>query len=118
MSKKPFLAALTLIALILVLSPATVHAFEVTATITLENPGGYYGVAYDSGRGEICLTNGDFDLVYALSDSDNTVVAAIPVGRTPSGIAYDSAKGELFVTNFDLDTVSVISDNNHIVVAP
>ena len=129
MNKKTFTAALTLkelkktllapvlVILILVLSPATVQAFEVTDAITLELYGGYYGVAYDSGRGEIYLTNGDFELVYVISDSTNTVVATIPVGRTPSGIAYNAAKGELFVTNFRSDTVSVISDNNHTIVA-
>jgi YVTN family beta-propeller protein len=92
-------------------------SFEVTATITLERYGGYYGVAYDSGKGEIYLTNGDFHLVYVISDSTNDVVAIIPVGYTPSGIAYDSGKGEIFVTNYGSDSVSVISDSNHTVVA-
>ncbi len=92
-------------------------SFELTATINLERHGGYYGVVYDSGKGEIYLTNGDFHLVYVISDSTNNVVATIPVGHTPSGIAYDSAKGRLFVTNFGSDTVSVISDSNYDVVA-
>jgi YVTN family beta-propeller protein len=92
-------------------------SFELTDTITLERHGGYYGIAYDSGKGEIYLTNGDFHLVYVISDSNNTVVATIPVGDTPSGIAYDPGKGELFVTNFKADTVSVISDSNYTVTA-
>jgi YVTN family beta-propeller protein len=92
-------------------------SFELTATILLERHGGYYGAAYDSGKGEIYLTNGDFHLVYVISDRTNTVVATIPVGITPSGIAYDHATGRLFVTNFGSDSVSVISDSNYDVVA-
>jgi YVTN family beta-propeller protein len=96
---------------------AGLFSFELTDTITLERHGGYYGIAYDSGKGEIYLTNGDFHLVYVISDSDNTVVATIPVGDTPSGITYDPSKGELFATNFKADTVSVISDSNYTVTA-
>jgi len=92
-------------------------SFELTATIILERHGGYYGAAYDSGKGEVYLTNGDFHLIYVISDRTNTVVATIPVGIMPSGIAYDSAKGRLFVTNFGSDSVSVISDSNYDVVA-
>jgi DNA-binding beta-propeller fold protein YncE len=46
-----------------------VHAFEVTATITLENPGGYYGIAYDSGKGEIFVTYSESNRVSVISDS-------------------------------------------------
>ena len=92
-------------------------SFELTATITLEKYGGYYGIAYDSGKGEIYLTNGDFHLVYVISDSTHDLVATIPVGTTPSGIAYDSGKGEIFVTNYGSDTVSVISNTDYTVVA-
>jgi hypothetical protein len=81
MSKKTFPAALTmkelkkaslasfLITLILVLSSATVHAFEVTDTITLEKHGGYYCVAYDSGKGEIFVTYSESHRVSVISDS-------------------------------------------------
>jgi len=106
-----------LITIILILSSATVHAFEVTAAITLENPGGYYGIAYDSGKSEIFLTNADFDLVSVISDNANAVVANIPVGSQPVGIAYDSAKGELFVANYASDSISVINDSTNTVVA-
>jgi len=92
-------------------------SFELASTIVLERHGGYYGVAYDSGKGEIYLTNVDFHLVYVISDRTNTVVATIPVGIMPSGIAYDSAEGRLFVTNFGSDSVSIISDSNYDVVA-
>ena len=92
-------------------------SFELAATINLERHGGYYGVAYDSGKGEIYLTNVDFHLVYVISDRTNTVVATIPVGIMPSGIAYDSGNGRLFVTNFGSDSVSVISESDYDVVA-
>jgi len=114
--KKIYLVSL-LITTTLILSSATVHAFEVTAAITLENPGGYYGIAYDSGKSEIFLTNADFDLVSVISDSTNAVVANIPVGSQPVGIAYDSAKGELFVANYASDSISVIADGTNTVVA-
>ena len=83
----------------------------------MEKPGGYYGVAYDSGKSEIFIANGDFDLVYVISDSTYTVVSDIPVGSKPVGIAYDSSNGELFVANYVSDLVSVISDSNNTVVA-
>jgi YVTN family beta-propeller protein len=92
-------------------------SFELTATITFERYGGYYGIAYDFVKGEIYLTNGDFHLIYVISDSTHDLVATIPVGITPSGIAYDSGKGEIFVTNYGSDSVSVISNTDHTVVA-
>lgn len=104
-------------------APVPDHSIEitasgvVTATITLENPGSYYGIAYDSDKSEIFLTNVDFDLVSVISDNTNAVVANIPVGSQPVGIAYDSAKGELFVANYASDSVSVISDITNTVVA-
>ena len=81
--------------IVALLSVNAVHAVEVTATISLGNYGGYYGLAYDSGKGEIFIANGDFDSVSVISDNNNTVVATIPVGRVPDGAAYDSAKGNL-----------------------
>ena len=65
------------------------------------------GVAYDSGKGEIFVTNSD--LVYVISDTSNTVVAEIPLGGDPFGIAYDSGKGEIYVANPASNMVSVIS---------
>jgi YVTN family beta-propeller protein len=50
-----------------------------------------------------------FDSLVVISDSTNTAVADIPVGRQPVGIAYDSATEELFVTNHASDSVAVIS---------
>lgn len=83
------------------------------------------GVAYDSGKGEIFVTNYDCDLtngcaysnVSVISDVTNKVVATIPVGLGPCAAAYDSAKGEVFVANDFSNNVSVISDSTNKVVA-
>src|SRR3989454_3383179 len=70
-------------------------------------------VAYDSGKGELFVTNSNS--VSVISDATNAVVASIPVGS--GGVAYDSGKGELFVTNPGSNCVSVISDATNAVVA-
>jgi len=62
------------------LAVAGVKAFEVTTTITWENYGGYYGLAYDSAKSAVFITNVDFDEVSVISDGNNSVVANIAVG--------------------------------------
>jgi serine/threonine protein kinase, bacterial len=51
-----------------------------------------------------------------ISDTSDTVVATVSVGRWPFGVAYDPARGDVFVTNFGDGTVSVISDSTRKVV--
>ena len=95
------------------------------------------GIAYDSGKGEIfvtddvdifsvlsgsaLMTENDVGMVSVISDSNNKVVATIPVGYDPAGVAYDSGKGEIFVAteaNYPTFTgVWVISDSNNTVIA-
>jgi YVTN family beta-propeller protein len=75
------------------------------------------GVAYDSGKDEVFVANNLAGTVSVISDSNNTVVATIPVGDHPLGVAYDSGKGEVFVANNNDGTVSVISDSNNTVIA-
>ncbi|MEM3881390.1 MAG: hypothetical protein QXD19_06555 [Candidatus Bathyarchaeia archaeon] len=116
MSKTTLLTLLSA-ALLVVLASAPVQGFEVTDTIILERFGGYYGLVYNPERGEIFLTNGDFHLVYVISDSTHSVVATIPVGHIPSAIAYNPVKGQMLVTNFGSDTVSVISASDYTVTA-
>ncbi|MCW4044492.1 MAG: hypothetical protein NWE94_03125, partial [Candidatus Bathyarchaeota archaeon] len=84
---------LSLLLIMVVASPAfnAVHAMGVVATITMEKPGGCYGVAYDSGKGEIYITNWGANTVSVISDSNHTVIATIPVGNNPRGVTYDSA---------------------------
>ena len=83
------------------------------------------GVAYDSGKGEVFVTDSNCPSyppcgqgnVSVISDGTNKVVATIPVGSWPGGVAYDSGKGEVFVANFGSNNVSVISDASIRVVA-
>ena len=60
--------------------------------------------------------------VSVLSDTTNTFVANVSVGRQPLAIAYDSSMGEIFVANAGAlsqggNTISVISDATNTVVA-
>jgi len=80
------------------------------------------GVAYDSAKGEIFLTdagNGQnvFGGVYVISDRNNTAIAFVGVGNSPEAVAYDSGKGEIFVANIGSRSISVISDSTNTVVA-
>ena len=93
----------------------------VVATVPVRfSPG---AIAYDSGTGEMFVTNGGpsttLGTVSVISDSSNTVVSNVTVGTTPVGIAYDSSKGEVFVTNSgdQPPDISVISDGTNTVVA-
>jgi YVTN family beta-propeller protein len=92
-----------------------VHAIEVTATIPVGTKP--QGVAYDSCKGAIFVTNYGSNTVSVISDRTDTVVATVQVGVEPVGVAYDSGKGEVFVANGGSNTVSVISDNTNTVVA-
>jgi YVTN family beta-propeller protein len=78
------------------------------------------GVVYDAGKGEIFVGDdavyGNEQRVLAISDSNNSAVATVPVVM-PMAMAYDSSKGEIFVTDSYYgygaisDTVTVISDS-------
>ena len=99
---------------------ANTQGASVIATVTVQ--GGPFGLAYDSAKSEIFVTNfggyftGGGNTVSVISDATNTVVANVTVGANPVGVAYDSAKGELFVA-ISGTTVSVISDATNTVVA-
>ena len=98
-------AILILITIVLAMSAAnTVHALGVTDTITVGNLP--YGVAYDSIKSEIFVSNAGGivgeSTISVISDNNNTAVATIPTGEMPSAagaIAYDSGKNEIFVTH-------------------
>jgi YVTN family beta-propeller protein len=92
-----------------------VAALGVTATIPVGHAPS--GLAYDSAKGEIFVTNGQDNTTSIISDSTNTVIGTIPVGGYPYGVAYDPAKGEVFVVNLFDNTVMVISDSTNAVVA-
>jgi YVTN family beta-propeller protein len=78
---------------------------------------GPYGVAYDSGKGELFVADYDTNNVSVINDSTNRIVTNIPVGWSPEGVVYDSGRGEIFVTNSVTNNVSVISDTTNTVVA-
>jgi YVTN family beta-propeller protein len=100
---------------------ANIQDASVVATVNVG--GGPFGIAYDSAKSEVFVTNfggyfaGGGDTVSVISDSTNDVVANITVGANPVGVAYDSAKGELFIAISSSNTVSVISDETYAVVA-
>jgi len=58
-----------------------VDGLGVTATIPVRNAP--KGIVYDSGKGEIFVSNGQDNTVSVISDSTNTVIATIPVGGYP-----------------------------------
>src|SRR3989441_11858821 len=70
-------------------------------------------VAYDSGKGELFVTNSNS--VSVISDATNAVVASIPVGS--GAVAYASGNGERLVSDTGSDSGSVISDATDAVVA-
>ena len=76
-----------------------------------------YGIAYDSGKGEVFVANVNGNTTSVISDDTNAVVATIQTGDRPEGVAYDSVKGEVFVADQGSNTVSVISDGSNKVVA-
>ena len=103
--------------LVLAFSPhASVQGQAVVAT---QNVGGTsYGIAYDSGKGEVFVTHFFNATITVLSDSNNAVVSTIDFGTNyePVGIAYDSGKGEIWVANYGANAVSVISDSTDKVI--
>ena len=103
---------------------ANVHATATQLATPPSIPMATYAdfLAYDSGKGEIFVTDGSgTNTVSVISDGTNgqanTVVATVTVQNAPSGLAYDSGKGEIFVANEESSSVSVISDTNNQVVA-
>jgi YVTN family beta-propeller protein len=72
-------------------------------------------VAYDSGTGELFVTN-EYN-VTVISVTTNKVVAEIRVGGFSTGVVYDGAKNEVFVAVTYADKVNVISDESDHLVA-
>ena len=97
-----------------------------TITLSWVNVGNQpQGVVYDSGKGEIFVSNVYDGTVSVINETSHAIVATIPVGssQTLGPMAYDSVKGEIFVavapsSIFDPSTyVKVISDSTNTVVA-
>ena len=69
------------------------------------------GVAYDSGNGRIFVSNYNSTSLSVVADSNNTVIANVPLQKQPQGMAFNSGKNELFVTYSESNKVSVIGDS-------
>jgi len=76
-----------------------------------------YAATYDSGKGEVFVSDEGANNVSVINDTSNTVVAIIAAGNNTDHMAYDPAKGEIFVTNTGSNNVSVIDDATNSVVA-
>jgi YVTN family beta-propeller protein len=87
---------------------------SVVANLTVGFTSG--GIAYDSGKGEVFVTDTLNTTLSVISDSTNAVVSSTgPVIGLPSYLAYDSGKGEILAAG--LGILEVISDSNNAVVA-
>jgi YVTN family beta-propeller protein len=75
------------------------------------------GIAYDPAKSELFVANYGLDSVIVIADTNNSVVATVPVGSYPSDVAYDPARGEVFVANSNSNFTSIISDATNKVIA-
>ncbi|MCL4519153.1 MAG: YncE family protein [Thaumarchaeota archaeon] len=81
------------------------------------------GVVYDSGKGEIFVSNYGDNTVSVINETTHAVIKTISVDYTPGMMAYDSTKGEIYVVTVNpsiLDPygyIKVISDSTNTVVA-
>ena len=99
----------------------------IVAYITTSPQGDFPGqpgqMAYDSGKGEIFVTDvhGYAEDVYVISDSNNAVSTSIQVGGGLGGLVYDSSRGEIFVAYSGVEGlpggIAVISDSTNAHVA-
>ena len=69
------------------------------------------GSVYDSGRGEVFVSNNADNTVSVISDRTDRVVATLPAGNTPADMAYDPAAGNVFVVDGITSNVSIIPDS-------
>jgi YVTN family beta-propeller protein len=96
-----------------------------TSTYSVYDHFGISSIVYDSGKGELFVSNYVSGYVSVISDSTREVVATIPLGNDPypASLIYDSGKGEIFVCyepvagKFNANFISVISDANNSVIA-
>jgi YVTN family beta-propeller protein len=95
----------------------SVDALSLTTSNTIGLGTQPFDAVYDTGTGQVFITDSSSGTVSVISDLTDSVVASVAVGDDPSGIAYDSGTGQVYVANFYSDNVSVISDSNDSVVA-
>jgi len=76
------------------------------------------GETYDSGKGEVFVSNTAMTAVSVVSDANNSVAATIWLEHLNAvGLAYAGNDSEVFAANEYTDFLSVISDNTNEVVA-
>jgi YVTN family beta-propeller protein len=75
-----------------------------------------FGIAYDSIKERIYVTNSDDNTVSVINITTNTVIDTISIGVVPYGIEYDNVIQRMYVTNFGDGTVSVIDMTTNTVV--
>ena len=97
---------------------------DATNTVVATVPVGPFpqGIAYDSIKGELFVTNGGKTAtssspatagsVSVISDKTNTVIATAKLPNAGE-VAYDSGKNELFVVTGSTNSVSIISDTTN-----
>ncbi|MCI4323760.1 MAG: PKD domain-containing protein [Thermoplasmata archaeon] len=69
-------------------------------------------LAYDSGKGELWVSDAGSSSVTVISATNHSVLANVSVQSDPQGVAYDPVLGEVFVADQGTDNVSVINDTN------
>jgi YVTN family beta-propeller protein len=101
--------------------PSCGTANSVAATIPVGSEP--IGIAYDSAKSEIFVTNTNSSTVSVISDATNKVLTSIKLntslyggGQGPTAIEYDSANSEMIVANGALNAVNVISDSTNAVI--
>ncbi len=70
-------------------------------------------IVYDAGKGETFLACQGMRDVLVLSDTNDRVVAVVPVAGNPYALAYDSGKGEVFVGYQFANHIDAISDSSN-----
>jgi YVTN family beta-propeller protein len=62
------------------------------------------------------VANGGSNTVSVIDTSNNTITAAIPVGKNPKAVAFSPTANIAYVTNYGENTVSVIDVTNNTVI--
>ena len=85
----------------------------VVATVSLGTNTSPFGLAVDSTRNLVYVTNAnDPGLVYVIDGVTNTVTATIQVGNTPAGVRVNSTTNLIYVANTASGSVSVIDGSS------
>jgi YVTN family beta-propeller protein len=90
------------------LPPDEIYGVEATVPAGLTP----VGVAFDSGNGDIYVTDSQGGNVTVINGSTEKDVANVTVGANPAGVVYDSGTNRVYVVNSFGNSVSVISSTN------